>query len=131
MFQIKSCHAHLGGDGLTPWHEGRQCESLIKIKDHHFDGWMFPGSVAKCKPVKQLTNMLETVKQIPVLLHGGNTPRYQMAICKLHVVICMSAEVKINCFGKKIKLLNPVLGGKQRFLLLYPATTTRVFLLQT
>lgn len=74
--------------------------------------------------------MLETVEQIPVLLHGGDTPRYKMAICKLHVVICMSAEVKINCFGKKkVKLLNPVLGGKQRFLL-YPATTTRVFLLQ-
>ena len=30
-----------------------------------------------------------------------------MAICKLHVVICMSAEVKINCFGKKNQTSEP------------------------
>ena len=32
---------------------------------------------------------------------GGNTPRYKMAIRKLHEVVRISVEVKINCFGKK------------------------------
>lgn len=51
-----------------------------------------------------------------------------MQVTRFYSYVCWS---KNQLFRKEnVKLLNPVLGGKQRSLLLYPATTTRVFLLQ-